>query len=403
MPPQIPIVVLEVGTTRTVCMVGMVDDEGSVTVTGLGTSATTGVRKGEITELNYAISSIRTAVEAASDAARCDIRSACLIYSGGSTESTHSVGRVTLPPRHQLIDIETIQEVRDLARYCNLPPDTERLHSIVCNYVIDDMRVVHNPEGLTANQLQVNMLSIHTSTSGLTAMSNAVEEAQVEILSCKFSALCAGAGVLTAEQKRAGVLLVDLGGGTTSYLAYANETYAAAGSFAVGGDHVTNDISQGFHLTSVKTAEWLKISSSSAILDKATPTERGTIPAHATLGAPERSYNLRSLHTIVNARLEEAFKILRTIMDSHNILSKFGAGVVLTGGGAYQDGIVPLVQRIFQCPCVIGTLDDPELAQTEQSAALASAYGGLKLAALDELRKSRERPSWLSRIFSKGT
>jgi len=383
-------------------MAGMIDDEDSLVMTGFGTSATTGVRKGEITELQYAVSSIRSAVEAASKEARCDIRSACLIYSGGSTESTHSHGRVTLDPRHQVIDSEIMAEARDIARDCTLPPDTKRLHSIVSNYIIDDTRVVHNPEGLTANQLQANMLSIHTSISGLTAMSNAVQEAQIEIMNCKFGALCAGAGVLTAEQKKAGVLLVDLGGGTTSYLAYADESYAAAGSFAVGGDHVTNDIALGFHLASVKTAEWLKTSSSSAILDNVTPTERGTIPAHATLGAPERSYNLRSLHTIVNARLEETFKILRTIMDNHNILSKFGAGVVLTGGGAYQNGVVQLVERIFQCPCIIGEVDDPKLAELQQPAAFATAYGALRLAALDEMRKGRERPSWFSRIFNKG-
>lgn len=402
MPSQNPIAILEVGTTRTVCLVGRPANDPPMTVIGIGVSPTTGVRKGEITELNYAVSSVRGAVEAASKSARCDIRSAWIVHSGGNTMCTPAVGRMVLPARSPTVEAPMLEEVRSLARETLLPDDRTMLHPIVRNYVLDETRVVHNPEGLPARQLQVNMLLVHTSTQSVEAMCSAVEDAQVEVNNCMFSALCASVATLTPEQKRAGVLLVHLGGGTTTYLAYADESIAAAGSFAVGGDHVTNDIVQAFHLSSAKTAEWLKVNQASAILDGTAPTDRATIPAGTTLGATERSFSLRSLHTVVNARLDEIFKILRTLMDQQDILSKFGAGVILTGGGAYQRGATQLASRIFECPCAIAAMPPLGPAKDDQPAAYAAAYGALLLAARDLAEEEERRPRGFLGLFKKG-
>lgn len=402
MPSPNPIAVLEVGTTRTVCLVGRCNTENQMTVLGVGVCPTTGVRKGEVTELNYAVSSVRSAVEAAGKAARCDIRSAWLVYSGGNTMCTPAIGRIVLPSRNQTVETGMLEEARSLARETVLPDDRTMLHAIVRNYVLDDARVVHNPEGLPARQLQVNMLLVHTSSQGVEAMHSAVEDAQVEVNNCVFSALCASMATLTPEQKRAGVLLVNLGGGTTTYLAYADESIAAAGSFAVGGDHVSTDLLQAFHLAGIKTADWLKVHQGSASLEGTAPTERASIPANATLGASERSFSLRSLHTVINARLDEVFKILRTLMDQQDILSKLGAGVVLTGGGAYQRGVTQLASRVFECPCVIAPMPPLGPVKDEQPAAYAAAYGALILAARDLAEQEKKRPRTVFDRLTKG-
>jgi cell division protein FtsA len=397
-----PIAILEVGTTRTVCLVGRATPDGPMAVVGVGVCPTTGVRKGEVTELNYAVSSVRSAVEAASKSARCDIRSAWVVYSGGNTMCTPAIGRIVLPSRSPTVDAAMLEEVRALARETVLPDNRTLLHPIVRNYVLDESRVVHNPEGLPARQLQVNMLLVHTASQNAEAMYSAVEDAQVEVNNCMFSALCASVATLTPEQKRAGVLLVNLGGGTTTYLAYADESIATAGSFAVGGDHITSDLVQAFHLSSAKTADWLKINQGSATLDGSAPTERATIPANTTLGATERSFSLRALHTVINARLDEVFRILRTLMDQQDILSKFGAGVILTGGGAYQRGATQLASRIFECPCAIAAMPPLGPAKDEQPAAFAAAYGALLLAARDLAEEEERRPRRFLDIFKRG-
>ena len=371
-------------------------------VIGVGSCPTTGVRKGEVTELKYAVSSVRNAMDAAGKSARCDIRSAGLVFSGGSTKATPGTGRVPIPGRQPAVDTLAIEEASDLARSVVLPDDRTILHSVVCNYVLDDSRVVLNPEGLPAKSLSVNMLMIHTATQNLEAMHNVAEDARVEVTNCLFSALCAGVAALSTEQKRAGVLLVHLGGGTTTYLAYADEAVAAAGSFAVGGDHVTNDIVQAFHLSSVKTAEWLKVNQGSAVLDHTASTDRATIPANATLGATERSFSLRALHTVINARLDEVFKILRTTMDQLGILPKLGAGLVLTGGGAYQRGVIQLAGRNFETPCTIGTLPSLGVIKDAQPASYAAAYGALIVAARELAEDQGRRPRWWFGLPKKG-
>lgn len=400
--PPPPIAILEVGTTRTVCLVGRLSADRALEVVGVGTCPTTGVRKGEVSDLNYAVSSVRSAVEAASKSARCDIRSAGLVFSGGGTASIAGAGHVVIPSKQQVVDPATVEEASDLARAIVLPDDRTLLHSAVQNYVLDDTRVVVNPEGLPAKKLTVNMLHVHTATPNLEAMHSVVQDAQIEVTACLFPALCAGLAALTPEQKRAGVLLVHLGGGTTTYLAYADEAVAAAGSFAVGGDHVTNDIVQAFHLASGKTADWLKINQGSAVLENTAPTDRATIPANATLGAMERSFSLRALHTVINARLDEVFKILRTSMDTQGILPKLGAGLVLTGGGAYQRGVTQLAARIFESPCSIGAMPPLGVVKDDQPASYAAAYGALILAARDVAEEAERRPRWWFGIPKKG-
>lgn len=397
-----PLAILEIGTTRTLCLVGRMNEEQRVELQGLGVCPTTGIRKGEVTELQFAVSSVRSAVEAAAKAARCDIRTAGVIFSGGNVLSQPSVGRVVIPERQQTVEPYAVDEARELARGGVLPEGRTVLHTVVRNHVLDDTRVVMNPEGLPAKFLTVNMLLVHAATQNLEAMLSVVEEAQIEVSHGVFSALCAGIAVLTAEQKRAGVLLVHLGGGTTTYLAYADETLAAAGSFALGGDHVTNDIQQAFHLTSQKTAEWLKINQGSAVLDQTTAVDRATIPANATLGAAERSFSLRALHTVINARLDEIFKILRGTMEHLGILSKLGAGVVLTGGMAYQRGICTLAQRIFEAPCGLGAMPPLGGVRDDQPAALAAVYGALILAANERAEAGSRRSRGWFPWFRKG-
>ncbi len=402
-----PIAILEVGTTRTVCLVGRAPTQDQpLRLLGCGVSPSTGVRKGEVTDLSYAASSVRAAMDQASEAARCDLRSVRLIFSGGDTQSLPAKGRIVLSARDPTVDAEDLDEVRELARAEPIPENRTLMHSVLRNYRLDDNRVVLNAEGLPAQQLQANMLLIHTATSSLRAMLSAVEDAQVEVIDTVFSALCAGMATLSREQKRAGVLLVHLGGGSTTYLAYADETVAAAGSIPVGGDHTTNDIMQAFHLTGVKTAEWLKIDQGSAVLDQTAPSARASIPANASLGSTERSFSLRALHTVINARCDELFNILRRFMDSLGVLPKLGAGVVLTGGGAYQRGITQLAGRIFEAPCAIGTLPPLDgIRDDQQPAAFAAVYGGLVLAARDMADTAARRPKrrWGLRARSAST
>ncbi len=163
--------------------------------------------------------------------------------------------------------------------------------------------------------------------------------------------LCSALAVLTTEQKAGGVIVIDLGGGTTDYVAYADNVVAAAGALGVGGDHITNDIALAFNIP-LSHAENLKRESGNAVIDSSSTGQKISVPAD--VGFPGRAISLRSLHTVMNLRVDEILRMIRKHLANQDILHNVGAGVVLTGGGAHMRGVVSLTERIFGLPCMIG-------------------------------------------------
>jgi cell division protein FtsA len=173
----------------------------------------------------------------------------------------------------------------------------------------------------------------------------------MEVQDVAFSGLCSGLAVLTPEQKKSGVIVVDLGGGTTDYIAYANNVLAAAGTLGLGGDHVTNDIALAFNIP-ISQADRVKREAGSAVINVPNASQRIALPAE--VGFQSRSLSLGSLNTVINARLDEMLGMIRKRLQQEMILPLIGAGIVLTGGGAHQKGVVQVAEEIFGLPCSIG-------------------------------------------------
>jgi len=144
---------------------------------------------------------------------------------------------------------------------------------------------------------------------------------------------------------------MDMGAGTTDFVAYADNVLAAAGAIGVGGDHVTNDIAIGMSIPTSQ-AERLKVEHGTAVQDVSDETLRVSIPAEG--GSPSRSLSVKALQTIAHARVDETLQIVRTRLGDLGLLRHIGAGVVLTGGGAKMKGMVEAVQNVFNLPCSMG-------------------------------------------------
>ncbi|MFH0879309.1 MAG: cell division protein FtsA, partial [Lentisphaerota bacterium] len=141
---------------------------------------------------------------------------------------------------------------------------------------------------------------------------------------------------------------IDLGGGTTDYVVYARNTIAAAGVLAVGGDHVTNDISKGLRIP-ILEAERLKEEVGSAIADLTTRAQK--VPLSTDAGTAHRAVKLSDLNSIIHLRVEETFGLLKQQFEEENLLHSMGGGLVLTGGGAYMKNVERLAEKIFGLPC----------------------------------------------------
>jgi len=198
--------------------------------------------------------------------------------------------------------------------------------------------------------------------------------------------------VLTPEQKRAGVVVIDLGGGTTDYIVFNAGLVKLAGSIAVGGDHVTADIASGLNLNR-RQAEALKKKSGSALINRLQGDENISIPAES--GFSGRVVRAATLHTIINVRMEEIFKLISDKIEQDGLSGQLNAGVVLTGGGSAMEGITDLAQQVFNAPCQVGRIYDcVGLSTKQEGARFAAAIGCVRYAASQIKPELPVRAAW---------
>jgi cell division protein FtsA len=346
-----PVVALEIGTSKTVVLVGEMRDDGSLMITGKGEHPTNGVRKGEIIDPESVLNGARKALAEAESGSDVIINEVVLAITGGHIRGTVFNGTVPVGESDGLISVEDMEEVQDLARAVHLPEDREMIHTINQSYSVDDHEPVINPEGMVGAKLSLDVLGFHCVRSLLLTTHRTVERIPMEIQDTVFGGLAAALAVLTPEQKRGGAVVIDLGAGTTDYIAYADEVIACGGSLGVGGDHVTNDIMIAFNIAQAR-AEKIKREHGRALIPDVVDPPKLALPAE--LGYSGNVVNLRSLHTVINARMEETLQKIRRRLEEANVLSRLGSGIYLTGGGAHMREITTLAESVFGVPCFIG-------------------------------------------------
>ena len=349
--PVPPIVGLEIGTAKTVALVGETREDNHLMITGMGEQISSGVRKGEIIDLENAVTCLRSVLEMAEESGRVSIRQVYLAISGGHIQGLVNRGVVPVLDEDGEITRDDIDQAMEVARAVNLPADREVLHTVCQHYCIDDQTRVLRPEGMEGAQLALDMLVLHGIRARLNNTVRVVRSIPLDVQDVAFSGLCSALSVLTPEQKKSGVVVIDLGAGTTDYLSYANNVVATAGALGVGADHVTNDITLAFTIP-ISQAERLKRESGSAVITATNPSQKVVLPPEG--GFPGRSVSLRALHTVINARVEEIFMMIRKRLEKAGVGHHVGAGVVLTGGGAHLKGVADLGEKVFGMPCSIG-------------------------------------------------
>lgn len=373
-----PVVALEIGTAKVGVLVGEVREDSGITITGIGQCPSCGVRKSMLVDLEAATACIRAALEGAEQTAGVEIHEVYLTLSGGHIQSEINQGSTPVYDPRRGVTREDIEEVLSSARIINLSHDREILHTVPQKYTVDNHAGIINPEGMQGAKLALDMLIVHGQRNSMNNAVNAAANAGVEVRDAAFSGLCSALAALTPEQKECGVVLVDVGAGTSGYVVYAGGTIATAGVLAVGGDHITNDIAQGFNI-SLKRAETLKQESGTLIVDSSAHFQRLTIPAE--VGFAACSIAAADLHAIIHARVDELFEWLKREIEKRCPVAQLGAGVVLTGGTAHLKGIEAVAARVFDLPCAVGRPKNfSGMASAQEGPAYASLLGMLRYA-----------------------
>lgn len=338
---------LEIGTSKICVVVGESRPDGTTKILGVGESPSRGVRKGEIVDFETAMKCVHEAVVDAEQKSDVMIRSVYVAVAGSHIQSFNNRGCVTLPDERDEIEEEDVEDVKINAREVSIPAQNAFLHSIIQHYHVDGQDGVLNPVGMLGEKLEADFHIIHGVRTRIQNTIRCVKELPLEVEDVVFSALASAQVVLTQHQKNLGSLVIDIGGGTTDYILYVDGAVKQSGAIAVGGDHITNDISMGLRIPMAR-AEKLKVEEGSCVLGNSLPGE--TIFLKDDSGFAGKEVERETLNTIIHLRLRETFELLKRRLDEESFINYVGAGIFITGGCSLINGIDHLAQEVFEIP-----------------------------------------------------
>jgi len=349
MPKRNPLVVgLDVGTYKVGVIVAEVTDSG-VEITGIGTAASKGLRKGTVINIEETVQAIRKAVEEAELMAGCEIRTVIAGSAGNHLKGFNSHGVVAVKTRE--VGAGDVERVMDAARAVALPLDREVLHVLPQEFIVDDQDGVKEPIGMAGVRLEAR---VHIVTGAISSGQNLIKccnRAGLHVRDVLGGPLAAAEAVLTPEERELGVALIDIGGGTTAVVAVHAGALRHTAVLPVGGANVTNDLAAALH-TPMAEAEQLKQRHGSAVSIAASPDK--AIEVAGIGGRPAHRLSQRSLAEVIEPRAEETLTLVREELARAGCGSELTSGVVLTGGGAVLSGMTELAERIFKLPVRLG-------------------------------------------------
>jgi cell division protein FtsA len=344
------IVGLDIGTSKVVAIVGEISSEGELSVVGLGSHKSMGLKKGMVVNIDSTVQSIQRAVEEAELMAGCQIHSVYAGIAGNHIRSLNSHGIVAIKDRE--VYTQDIDRVIDAARAVAIPADQKILHVLPQEYVIDDQEGVKEPLGMSGVRLEAK---VHLVTCALNASHNVekcIKRCGLEVEDIILEQLASSYAVLTDDEKELGVCMVDIGGGTTDIAIFYDGAIRHTGVIPIAGDQVTNDIAMALR-TPTQYAEEIKIKYACA-LAKLTGAEE-TIKVPSVGDRPPRELSRQSLAEVVEPRYEELFTLIQSELRRSGFEDMIPAGIVLTGGTSKMEGVVELAEEIFHMPVRIGT------------------------------------------------
>src|SRR3954469_4625098 len=388
---------LEIGTSKICVVVGETRLDETTKILGVGQAPSRGVHKGEIVDFETAMKCVVEALSDAETKSDVMIKGVYVGVTGAHIRSFNNRGCVMLPDDHDEIDEQDIEDVKINAREVSIPAQNAFLHSIIQHYHVDGQDGVLNPVGMLGQKLEADFHIIHGVRTRIQNTIRCVKELPLEVEDVVFTALASAQVVLTQHQKNLGALVIDIGGGTTDYIVYVDGAVKQCGVLAVGGDHITNDISMGLRIPMTR-AEKLKIEEGSVTLGNALPGE--TILLKDDSGFAGKEIERETLNTIINLRIRESFELLKRKLNEESFVNFVGAGIFITGGCSHLHGIDHLAEEVFELPARVAHAQTMSgLTSAFENPQFSAAIGLIKYA---QAMQSDRRPTrGFSRIFGK--
>jgi cell division protein FtsA len=383
------VVGLDIGTTKICCIVGEVSHDTSsaeptIDIVGIGTAPSGGLRKGVVINIDATVESITKAIEEAELMAGIEISTVYTGIAGGHIKSFNSTGIVAVKDKE--ITEQDVQRVIDAAKAIAIPLDREVIHIIPQEYMINGQDGIRDPIGMSGVRLEAK---VHIVTGAVSSAQNIVKcanKAGLNVAEICLEPIASSEAVLSQDEKDLGVALVDIGGGTSDIAIFKDGAIVYTGVLAIGGNHITNDISVGLR-TPQAEAEKIKIKYGCAMASMVKPDE--TIEVVGVGGRKSRVLARRLLAEIIEPRVEEIFSLIQREILTSGFQDMLSGGVVITGGATLLEGMPELAEFIFEMPVKRGLpMNIGGLRDVVNSPKFATGVGLLKYGAKN-LQKSK--------------
>ncbi len=341
---------LDLGTTKVCAIVGEVKEGGQVDIIGIGISPSHGLKKGVVVNIDSTVESIKKAVQEAELMAGVEINSVFVGISGGHIKGINSRGVAAIKNRE--VGQADVARAIDGARAVNIPMDQQILHVLPQEFITDDQDGIKDPLGMSGTRLDVK---VHIITGAVTAIQNIVKScsrAGLNVNDLVLQPLASSRAVLTSEEQELGVVVADIGGGTTDLAFFLEGSLWHTEVLPIGGNHLTNDIAIGLR-TPASEAEKIKIKYGCALASLVKHEETLDVPSVG--GRPPRLLSRQILCEIIEPRVEELFGMVQQRLKKTGFEDMFASGVVLTGGTALMEGVQDAAERYLGLPIRRGT------------------------------------------------
>jgi len=338
------VVGLDVGTTKTCAVVGEPAEEGRVRILGVGTAPSRGLRRGEIVDVEETVASIVDAVEEAERVSDTEIQSVFAGITGDHIQTRNARGVAPIETDSNEITQPDIDRAIESAQAMARSIDREILHAVPAGFVVDGVNDIRDPRGLCGRRIEV---LVHLVTGALLSAQNLVKcinKAGFEVEDIVFQPIAASHAALTNTDKEVGVILIDIGGGTSDFALYGDGALQFSGVLGLGGDDISRDISRILRIPPSK-AEDIKIKHGHAMPSHVKDDEIFTLPG--TLDTKPRDESARLLADIVEARYREILQIAKEAIERSECGHLVGSGIVLTGGTCMLRGSRDLARSVF--------------------------------------------------------
>ncbi len=343
------IVGLDIGTTKICAIAVEGDDIEALNVVGVGTAKSEGLRKGVVVNIEKTVKAIKKAVEECELMCGTQIRSVYAGIAGHHIRGQNSRGMVTVY-HNRIVTDEDIRRVIDAAQVL-IPNDREVLHILPQEFIVDDQDGVQNPLGMAAARLEVN---VHIVTGSVTSAQNIIKccnQSGLDVEDIVLEPLSSSQAVLSPDEQEVGVVLVDIGGGTTDVTIYSEGSIVHTAVLALGGNHLTHDIAIGLGAP-LHEAEEIKHNFGVAMTSMVDEDEMIEVPSVG--GRNNRTMKKQVLASIIEDRFREIFELIAHEIEKTHFHTLMASGVVITGGTCIMPGADQLASQVLNLPVRVG-------------------------------------------------